>query len=96
MDMVQIITCLLPLLCVAGIAYYLLQHRVQPQRPVPNLRRSEIAQDLGLESEIQQDFARVFCMMSAQGKEPDQALAGLERLRPNGSHAAYDGRVAAG
>jgi hypothetical protein len=69
MDMVQIITCLLLLLCVAGAAYYLLQHRVQPQRPVPNLRRSEIAQDFGRESEIQRGFARVFSMTSAQGKE---------------------------
>ena len=53
------IIALLLLLCAAGVAYYLLQHRMQPQRSAPNARRSE----------IERDFARVFAMTSAQGKE---------------------------
>jgi hypothetical protein len=59
MDMEQIIAGLLLLLCGAGVAYFLLQHRPQLQRAVPNARRSE----------IERDFARVFSMTSAQGKE---------------------------
>jgi hypothetical protein len=58
MDMAPTIALLL-LLCAAGAAYYLLQHRMQPQRSTPNARRSE----------IERDFARVFAMTSAQGKE---------------------------
>ncbi len=69
MDMVETILGLLLLLCGAGVAYYLLQHRTQPQWPVPNARRSEIARDSGRQSEIQRDFARVFAMTSAEGKE---------------------------
>jgi hypothetical protein len=59
MDTVPIIAALLVLLCGAGIVYYLLQRGPQPQRPVPNARRSE----------IERDFARVFSMTSPQGKE---------------------------
>jgi hypothetical protein len=62
MDAGQIIAGLLLLLCIAGVAYYLVQQRTQPQpqrRPVANARRSE----------IERDFARVFSMTSAQGKE---------------------------
>jgi hypothetical protein len=59
MDMVQIVVGLLLLLCVAGAAYYLLQQRTRPERPVPSARRPE----------VERDFARVFSMTSAQGKE---------------------------
>jgi hypothetical protein len=56
MDTGEIIAGLVLLLCVAGVAYYLLQHR--PQRAVANARRSD----------VERDFARVFSMTSAQGK----------------------------
>ena len=59
MDMGPTIAALLLLLCAAGVAYYLLQHRTQPQRPALNARRSQ----------IERDFARVFSMTSAQGRE---------------------------
>jgi hypothetical protein len=67
MDMAQIIAGSLLLLCGAAVAFYLLQRtqpqlqqqRTHPQRSVPNARRSE----------IERDFARVFSMTSAQGKE---------------------------
>jgi hypothetical protein len=59
MDTVPIIALLLVLLCGAGTVYYLLQRGPQPQRPVSNARRSE----------IEQDFARVFCMTSPQARE---------------------------
>jgi hypothetical protein len=60
MDTAQIVAALVLLLCIAGVAYYLVQQRTQPQRrPVANAQRSE----------IERDFARVFSMTSAQGKE---------------------------
>jgi hypothetical protein len=59
MDTGEIIAGLVLLLCIAGVAYYLLQHRAQPQRAVANGRRSD----------VERDFARVFSMASAQGKE---------------------------
>jgi hypothetical protein len=37
--------------------------------PVPNVRQSRIQQDFGRQSEAQRDFARVFSMTSADGKE---------------------------
>ena len=89
MDTVQIVLGLLLLLLVGGVAYYLLQHGSQPLRPDPATRRQA---DLGRQSDIQRDFQRVFSMTSAQGK----ALHGSDRLRPHGSHAAGNGRVAAG
>jgi hypothetical protein len=58
MDTVATIAGVLLLLS-GGVAYYLLQRRTQPQRPVPIARRSE----------IERDFARVFSMTSAKGKE---------------------------
>jgi hypothetical protein len=61
MDMAEIIVVVLLLLCAAGAAYYLLQQGKQPQR--------QVARDRGRQSEIQRDFARVFSMTSAQGKE---------------------------
>jgi hypothetical protein len=48
MDVEQIIAGLLLLLCGAGVAYFLLQHRPQLQRAVPNARRSEIEREEGL------------------------------------------------
>jgi hypothetical protein len=59
MDTGEIIAGLVLMLCVAGGAYYLLQHTAQPQRAVADARRSG----------IERDFARVFSMTSAQGKE---------------------------
>ena len=60
MDTVEIFAALLVLLLGAGVVYYLLQQRTtQPQWSVPNTRRSQ----------IEQDFARVFSMTSAQGRE---------------------------
>jgi hypothetical protein len=60
MDAGQIIAGLLLLLCIAGVAYFLAQRRSQPQRPVvANVGRSE----------IERDFARVFSMTGAQGRE---------------------------
>jgi hypothetical protein len=59
MDTGQIIAGLLLLLCIAGVAYFLAQRRSQPQRPVANAGRSE----------IERDFARVFSMTGAQGRE---------------------------
>lgn len=46
----------------AGLAYFLLQHGTQPQRP-------ETARNFGRQSEIQREFARVFSMTSARGRE---------------------------
>ena len=69
MDMVEVIVGLLLLLLVTGVVYYLLQQRTQPQRAVPNARRSEIERDFRRQSEIQREFLRVFPMTSAQGKE---------------------------
>jgi hypothetical protein len=59
MDAGQIIAGLLLLLCIAGVAYFLAQRRSQPQLPVANAGRSE----------IERDFARVFSMTGAQGRE---------------------------
>src|ERR1700731_1097279 len=58
MDTAQIIAGLVLLLCIVRVAYFLAQQRT-PQRQVANTRRSQ----------IEQDFARVFAMTSAQGKE---------------------------
>ena len=69
MDMVEVIVGVLLLLLVTGVVYYLLQQRTQPQRAVPNARRSEIERDFRRQSEIQREFFRVFPMTSAQGKE---------------------------
>jgi len=87
MDAGQIIAGLLLMLCIAGVAYFLAQRRSQPQRPVANAGRSE----------IERDFARVFSMTGAQGRERlIKALDGSERLRAHRSHAARHRRVAAG
>jgi uncharacterized membrane protein len=59
MDTAHIIAGLVLLLCIVGVAYFLAQQRTPPQRQVANTRRSQ----------IEQDFARVFAMTSAQGKE---------------------------
>jgi hypothetical protein len=59
MDTAQIIAGLVLLLCIVGVAYFLVQQRTPPQRQVANTRRPQ----------IEQDFARVFAMTSAQGKE---------------------------
>ena len=59
MDTAQIIAGLVLLLCVVGVAYFLAQQRTPPQRQNANTRRSQ----------IEQDFARVFAMTSAQGKK---------------------------
>ena len=59
MDTAQIIAGLVLLLCIVGVAYFLAQQRTPSQRQVANTRRSQ----------IEQDFARVFAMTSAQGKE---------------------------
>jgi hypothetical protein len=61
MDMPEIIVVVLLVLVGAGLAYYLLQHGTQPQR-------AEIQRNFGGKSEIQQEFARVFYMTSAQGR----------------------------
>jgi hypothetical protein len=61
MDTLEIVVVVLLVLCGAGVAYYLLQHGTHPQ--------PQIARDRGRQSEIQRDFARVFSMTSAQGKE---------------------------
>jgi hypothetical protein len=53
----------------AGVAYYLLQRRSQPQRAVPNARRSGVTRDFGRQLEIQRDFLRVFSKTSPQGTE---------------------------
>jgi hypothetical protein len=87
MDTPQIIAGLVLLLCIVGVAYFLAQQRTPLQRQVANTRRSQ----------IEQDFARVFAMTHrARQRGPDQALDGSERLRPHRSHAARNGRVAAG
>jgi hypothetical protein len=59
MDTAEIIAGLVLLLCIGGVAYFLAQQRTPQQRQVANTRRSR----------IEQDFARVFAMTSAQGKE---------------------------
>src|SRR3982074_76421 len=67
MDMVATIAGVLLRLCGAGVCIYLFAPRTppqwyygtQPQRPVPNTRRSE----------IERDFMRVFSMTSARGRE---------------------------
>ncbi|WP_172842117.1 hypothetical protein [Bradyrhizobium lablabi] len=51
----QIIAGLLVVLCIAGVAFYLLQHKTPRLQPAPNTRRSE----------IEREFARVFSMTSA-------------------------------
>jgi hypothetical protein len=66
MDTLEIIAAVVLLLVGTGVAYYLLQHRAQP---VLNVRRAEVGRDSGRQSEIQRDFARVFSMTNAQGKE---------------------------
>ena len=69
MDMSEIIVVVLLLLVGAGLVYYLLQHRTEPQWSIPGGRRPEVAGDFGRQSDIQRDFARVFSMTSPQGKE---------------------------
>ena len=69
MDMVEIILGVLLLLFGAGVAHYLLQHRAESHPLGPNAGRSDFARASGRQSEIQRDFARVFSMTSAQGKE---------------------------
>jgi hypothetical protein len=59
MDVVAIILVVALLLVGAGVAYFLSQHETEPLRPVPNAGQSD----------IERDFARVFSMTSAQGKE---------------------------
>ena len=75
MDARQIIAGLLLLLCIAGVAYFLAQRRSQPQRPVANAGRSE----------IERDFARVFSMTGAQGRNQHHDLC-YHRLGPCGCH----------
>jgi hypothetical protein len=53
----------------AGVAYYLSQHRTESHPLGPNTGRSDFARAFGRQSEVQRDFARVFSMTSAQGKE---------------------------
>ena len=59
MDTAQIIAGLVLLWCIVCVAYFLAQQRTPPQRQIANTRRSQ----------IEQDFARVFAMTSAQGKK---------------------------
>jgi hypothetical protein len=59
MDTAQIIAGLVLLLCIVCVAYFLAQQRTPPQRQIASTRRSQ----------IEQDFARVFAMTSAQGKK---------------------------
>ena len=65
MDTSEIIVVVLLLLVGAGLVYYLLQHRTEPQWSIPGGRRPEVAGDFGRQSDIQRDFS----MTSPQGKE---------------------------
>jgi hypothetical protein len=97
MDTPEIIAVVLLLSLVGGVVFYLFHQRTQLQRPILNARRPEIERSSGRQAEIQRDFQRVFSMTSAQGRENlIQASDGPQRLRPHGSHAAGNRRVAAG
>jgi hypothetical protein len=67
MDTAQIIAGLVLLLCIVGVAYFLAQQRTPPQRQIANTPQRQIANTR--RSQIEQDFARVFAMTSAQGKK---------------------------
>jgi hypothetical protein len=67
MDTTEVLLGMLLLLLGAGLAYYYLAPR--STQPVLNVGQSPIQQDFGRQSEVQRDFARVFSMTSAEGKE---------------------------
>src|ERR1700716_2391414 len=96
MDTSEIIVVVLLLLVGAGLVYYLLQHRTEPQWSIPGGRRPEVAG--GLRTAVGQSArlrARLLHDESTGQREHHQALDGPERLRPHRSHAAGSRRVAA-
>jgi hypothetical protein len=68
MDTTEVLLGMLLLLFGAGLAYYYYYY-LGPRgtQRVPNVGQSQ--QDFGRQSEVQRDFARVFSMTSAEGKE---------------------------
>ena len=94
MDTVQIVLGLLLLPLVGGVAYYPVAAWIAaPAAGSRNAATSRLGTAIGHSAGFS---ARLFHDERAGERGPDQALDGSDRLRSHGSHAAGNGRVAAG